>query len=300
MTELAEMQFELLPSVGASDGFVFGIGSEVSVDDGGFVPGGNDWFTQDADNPTRGSTAFGRDHLKGPTWAWSLHVNRSDKYQAVDTLDRFATAWRSESVVENPGLVVPIRYRLANRVRRVYGRPRRYDAPPSNLILSGYVPVTVDFKCIDPYTYDDSEKTLTLSLQQGSEGGFTFPTVFPAQTLPVGTQADQAVVGGTARAHPVVRFNGPVAMPSLETDDWSLSLDMEIAAGQYVVIDTRPWPSPTALLNGVSSVAGFLGRRQWLSRASFTPGRHEMLFRGASSTGGAECLVTWRDTYDSI
>lgn len=299
MSDIAEMQFELLPSEAASDGFVFGIGAEVSVDDGGFLPGGHDWFTQDSENPTRGTTAFGRDHLRGPTWAWNLHVNRQDKYEAVDTLDRFATAWLARDVVGRVGAVVPIRYRLANRVRRVYGRPRRYDAPPSNLIMGGYVPVTVDFKCVDALIYADEEKSLTLSLQQGSEGGFAFPVTFPVQTLPVGTYLDQVVVGGNAPTHPIVRFNGPVTDPSLETDDWSLSLSMEIPAGQYVVIDTRPW-ALSAMLNGTSSVAGFLGRRQWLSRVAFTPGRHEMLFRGTSATGGAQCLITWRDANDSI
>lgn len=299
MTDLSEMQFEILPTVTAVEGVPFGIGLDISVDDKGFVPGSTDWSVQDAENPVRGGTAFGRDILQGPTWSWQLHVNEVDTESALAALGRFATAWRALHLRSTPGVLLAIRYRVGGRTRRVYGRPRRYEAPPDNLIMGGYIPVSVDFKAVDGFTYDDTDSSINLGLQQGSEGGFVFPITFPVTTLPVGLQQGQAVVDGDAATHPVVRFTGPVTNPELIHNDWSLTLDMDIPAGQYVEIDTRPW-NLGVLQNGTASVAGALGKRQWLSDVKLEPGRHDLLFRGSSVSGGASCTVRWTSAWNSI
>lgn len=298
-TALEEMQFELLPSETAESGFLFGIGSEVSCNDEGFLPGEDEWSDEDEMNPRRGGRAMGRDLLNGPTWGWDLHVDRDDRYEALDTLGRFKTAWRALHIRDTPGAVIPMRYQIGHRVRRVYGRPRRLSAPPSNMIMSGYVPITVDFAAVDGFTYDDVAQVEILSLSSGSTGGFTFPTEFPVTTDPVGNQQAIAVVSGDAPTYPVVRFNGPITNPSLETDNWSLALDFSIPSGQYVEVDLRPW-ALTALLNGEASVAGTLGRRTYLSAMKFEPGNHEMIFRGSSLSSSATCEVRWSNAWNSI
>lgn len=299
MSDLNEMQFELLPSLDAVDGQVFGIGAGVSVDDEGFLPGDDDWDDQDEENPRRGGRRFGREVLSGPTWGWNLHVNQSDVPSAIAELARIKTAWRALHIRQSPGKVIPLRYRLDGRVRRIYGRPGRFAAPPSNKVLSGFVPITCDFRCADSFTYDDVEQSISLGLQIGSEGGFVFPTTFPVATQPVGSSQQQAVVGGDATTYPVVRFNGPVTNPRLESNDWTLSLDMTIAEGEFVEVDLRPW-GLTALLNAQSSVAGNLGRRQYLSEMGLTPGRHELIFRGAGMSSSATCEVRWANAWNSI
>lgn len=299
MSALNEMQFELLPNATAEDGEVFGIGSSVSIDDGGFDPGDDDWEDEDELNPRRGGTAFGRDVLAGPTWAFNLHVNELDVATAVPALSAFKTAWRAHSIRLVPGAVIPLRYRIDDRVRRVYGRPRRFAAPPDNKILSGYVPITCDFKCVDGYTYDDVAQGVTLNLQQGSVGGFTFPVTFPVTSLPPGSGEDQVVVGGDAPTYPIVRFNGPVENPSLESNAWTLKLNRSIGAGEYVEVDLRPW-ALSVMLNGTSSVAGSLSRRTYLADMAFQPGRHELVFRGNSDLSVATCEVTWANAWNSI
>ena len=69
MTALAEHQYEILPTADANDGFVFGIGAEVSVET--FDPGEATWLTQDTQNTRRGTRGFGRDVLTGKTWLWT-------------------------------------------------------------------------------------------------------------------------------------------------------------------------------------------------------------------------------------
>lgn len=298
-TELDEMLFEILPGPDSEAGLLFGIGQEVSVDDGGFLPGDDDWEEEDESNPRRGGTSFGRDLLSGPTWGWNLHVNREDKSGALESLGRFKTAWRALHIRDTPGSILAIRYQMDRRVRRIYGRPRRFSAPPTNQILNGYVPITVDFRCVDSFTYDDEEQVLPLALSAGSSGGFTFPTTFPTTTEPVGLKQGSAVVGGDAPTYPVIRIDGPVINPSLETSAWILTLDTSIADGDYVEIDLRPW-ALTALLNGESSVGGFLGRRTYLSEMKLEPGVHQFTYRGGDSSGSSTCAVRWRNAWNSI
>jgi hypothetical protein len=298
-TDLEEMQCELLPSLTAESGYAFGIGLDVSIDDEGFIPGEDEWIDEDESNPRRGGTSHGRDTLQGPLWAFNLHVDRDDRYEALETLGEFKTAWRAMHIRQTPGAVLPLRYQIGQRTRRIYGRPRRLAAPPSNRILGGFVPITVDFSAVDGYTYDDVEQLVTLSLQSGSEGGFVFPLEFPFTTLPVGLSQQQAINGGDADTYPVVRFNGPVDNPSLETDDWVLALDLGIAAGNYVEVDLRPW-ALTVLLNGESSVSGALGRRTYMSAMKFEPGIHDMVFRGSSVSSSATCEVRWSNAWNSI
>jgi hypothetical protein len=179
MTALTDHQFELLPTMSASDGQVFGIGSDINLDENGFHPGDDDWTVEDDANPRKGGTAFGRDVLNGPTWAWDLFVDTADESEALVALSALRTAWRALDLRRTPGGVIPIRYQLDGRVRRIFGRPRRFSGQPNNQILAGYVPVTVDFACSDSYTYDDLESSTTLGIQVGSVGGFIFPLTFP-------------------------------------------------------------------------------------------------------------------------
>jgi hypothetical protein len=299
-----DFNFELLPSVDAEEGAVFGIGREVSMDETGFQPGSTDWATQDSESPQSGVTNFGRDRLLGPTWGFALHVNRTSATEALETLRAFRKAWHALQIRDTPGAVLPLRFRLEGETRRVYGRPRRFDAPPDNKILSGYVPITTDFKCVDGFVYDDVMTSASMLVgtdyADGTEdtgGGFVFPVTFPTITLAPTVRREQLTIGGDAPAYPIITFVGPVVNPELVTDDWALTLNYNIPDGQYVRIDTRPWRY-TALLNGTASVAGFLGRRTRMSQIVLNPGRFEARFNGFSSSIGS-CTVQWASTWNS-
>ena len=310
-TELDEMQFEILPTEEAPSGTPFGIGFDVSVDDGGFDPGSAAWIVQDGQSPTRGNTQFGRDMLSGPTWSWALHTDMADTAGALRALRAHERAWRGREVADSPTQVLPLRYCMGGETKRVYGRPRAWSGPPSNLILGGFVPITADFKCVDEYTYSDtlSSKTIVATVVAGndagsSQGGFVFPVTFPVATLPPiigGSGANQGAftVGGDAPMSPIVRITGPAVAPSIVVDSQVLfSLDVSLAAGEWVEVDTRPWHL-TVLKNGTASLAGNLGRRQWLSDMTISPGNHIMELTGHSGSSGARATVSWRDTYDS-
>lgn len=191
-TVLQDHQFEILEE-DADTGVSFGIGLDVSCNADGFDPGSADWLIQDQDDPFTGATRTGRDVRKGPTWTWALHVNRHSENDALESLADLADAWSYDDRESNEMAV--IRYKINGRVRRVYGRPRRFASPPDNRILSGMVPVTADFKLVDPNYYGDSLESITVGTQYTSRGGFVFPVVFPIETLPSGNYAHWYVSG---------------------------------------------------------------------------------------------------------
>lgn len=301
MRELKEMQFEILPTDNADEGVPFGIGLDVSVDAEGFQPGGPEWYTEDSENPMNGSTAFGRDHLLGPSWQWAAHVNRDSTETAVESLGDLAAAWRAPLIRDEPGAVLAIRYQLAGRTRRVFGRPRNFVYNPTNLLLGGYCPVSANFKCADANVYDDIEDVavLALEVEGDSDGGLILPTILPFNTLPPGKQEGQISVGGDTETYPIIRFEGPVVDPGLECAEWAINLDLTLAEGEWVEVDTRPWVQ-TVMFNGSTSVAGAMGRRQWLSRMKFKPGNRDLAFRGSAGAAGATCEVRWRSAWTSI
>jgi hypothetical protein len=301
VTDLADYQFEILPSEDATDGFVFGIGAAVSLNDGGFDPGEDDGFNQDQDNSRRGVKAFGRDVAGAKTWVWESHTDQEDAASALDVLDDMSAAWKPYQAQE-PGWTTAVRYRLAGRYRRVYGRPRRYSAPPSNLILNGMVPVTHDFQCVDSYTYDDVESSAVIPYASAAVGGgFTLPATFPITTQPSeGNGAQQITVGGNARAYPIVRFNGPWTNPVMDAGDWTLRWKGTVPAAGWVEIDTRPWKL-TVLDQDGASVVGGLERQTWLEDCWFAPRSTPMMLLGGSApTGDATATVRWRNTWTSI
>lgn len=302
MTVLTEHQFEILPSADAVDGFVWGIGASVSLNEDGFDPGDSEWLTQDGQNTRRGVVGFGRDVLGAKTWTWDSHTDQEDVGTAVDILDRFSAAWAPEALARTPGALTAIRYRLAGRDRRVFGRPRRYAAPPTNRILGGYVPVTHDFQCVDSFTYDDvasSAEILYASAAGG--GGFVLPAPMPLVTMPSdGNGSGALTVGGAARAYPVIRFNGPWTNPVMTTDQWTLRWTGEILPGGWVEIDTRPWALTVLDQSGGSAIAG-LSRRTWLEDIWFAPNSQPQIsLDGIAASGGASATVTWRNTWTSI
>ena len=88
MSALSEFQFEIVPDVDAMDGFVFGIGAKVSVNNEGFDSGEQSWLTQDSQNSRRGVKRFGRDVRSNRSWTWASHVNEVDVESALDTLEQ--------------------------------------------------------------------------------------------------------------------------------------------------------------------------------------------------------------------
>lgn len=301
MTTLSDHQFEILPHAEAHDGFVFGIGADVSVNEDGFDTGDAEWITQDSQNNRRGTNIPGRDVKGAKTWVWASHVNRDDVDEALETLEEFETAWDPEELVLEPGAVTALRYRIGGRDRRIFGRPRRFSAPPNNQILNGYVPVTHDFQKVDAYTYDDLATTVVIPFaSEPGISGFEFPVTFPVMTIPADETEQAFYVGGSRRAFPVIRFYGPWTNPSIATDDWRIDWKGSVANGGFIEIDARPWRLTTLNHSGASAVDGlpknFHYEDIWLRPKTQVQAR----LGGVATGAGAYATVSWRNTYRGI
>lgn len=295
-TALQDHQFELLANENDAAGIAFGIGLDVSVNSDGFDPGSRDWLIQDTVDPFSGGTRTGRDALQGNTWTWAMHGNRTDEGEVLASVEQLASAWWT---LNDPGVVSVIRYALNGRVRRVYGRPRRWSAPPDNRILGGLIPITADFKCVDPLIYGDLPESLQMDLSFDSAGGFVFPVVFPVITLPGGFTPGATFVSGSRPTPAIIRFDGPLTDPSITTDDWTLQLKGTIPEFQWVTIDTRPWMR-TVMLNDTYAVPGMLGPRTRLKDLTLKPGAQSFAFRGISGTGTGTATLKWYPAYPSL
>lgn len=281
------------------DGVEFGIGADIEVTS--FDPGDASWSTQDQDNPVYDSVMFGRDLLRGTTWNFSLFTNKDDDVEALAALSPLVSAWRAQDVRNTPGAVLALRYQHGGRVRRVYGRPRRWATVPGTKIITGNIGIQADFVTADALHYNDTPETVTLALTADPEGGVVFPATFPL--LFAGTeQARPGLLtgGGDAPAPIVARIDGPVVGPRLEFPGWVIDLPgYNLPEGQWIDIDTNPW-AMTVLRNGVSSVAGALSRFSRLGNARIAPEGGEIVFSGTSATGTAQCAVSWRPAWNSL
>jgi hypothetical protein len=296
-TELKDHQFELLTDADDDSGVPFGIGLAVSCNADGFDPGSADWLVQDQDDPFTGATRMGRDVRKGPTWTWALHVNRFSEEDALESLADLAEAWQHDDY--SGGQVGAIRYKVGGRVRRVYGRPRRFAAPPNNAILSGMIPVTADFKLVDPNYYADSPESITVGTTYTSLGGFTFPVTFPVETKPGGYTTGSAFVSGRRKTWPIIRVNGPVVNPEVIASNWTLKMTANIGEGHYIEIDTRPWKR-TVTVDGTSFVPGALSPQTRLRDLFLEPGPQSFGMRGISGTGTGNAIISWYPAYPSL
>ncbi|MEU6496451.1 carbohydrate binding domain-containing protein [Streptomyces sp. NPDC046984] len=128
-----------------------------------------------------------------------------------------------------------------------------------------------------------------------------FQQDFPTGVRAYGSAGDTgrvtAVNAGASDAFPVLRLDGPVSDPAIEqvTTGGILTLDADLQAGEYLLIDTR---SRAVLFMGSSP------RRTWVRAGSswpvLQPGPNELAYRGSALPGapGQESLltITWRDT----
>jgi hypothetical protein len=282
MTALNDHQFELLDA-GAGSGLVFGYGCTIALDEDGFLPAGDDYEDQDQNDPYRGIVRQGRDVRTPQPWGFNLYVDvkdtpeedGTDESVALEAMSTVRKAWAAPVSRQANGPCI-LRYKIAGRVRRIFGRPGKLAISVNNRILGGYIPITTEFRPLSAYTYDDVASTH--SLAEGS----TFA----------------ATIGGELEAWPILTFNGPLTNPSFITDDWTLALTCDIADGDSVVVDLRPWSLGVTLTSDGTQVPDYLDPTIRLSNLSFEPGDLNLSLDADSGTG--TCDVEWSNTYYSL
>ena len=256
--------------------------------------------TGDAERAGHGLIA-GRDRKRGTLWRFKLTTPYTHtEMDARDALVALAAVWAASADLP-PGGLQTLRYKTADRWRRVYGRARAW-APEegSPLVSRGRIDVEADFQVMEPWVYDDDEETLTFVVAPGVSQGLVFPSAPPFNWSKEGSpQAKFATVDGDAPAPVVVTFEGPVLDPWVEIGGARVALTGTVPAGRAVTVDSRSFE--TVWSKGASgSAGGMLAPRTRLADARLSPGRQTVNVGGVDVTGTAKVSVSWRPTWRSV
>lgn len=248
--------------------------------------------TDDTDRPRGDGVAFGQDFERENTVKFTVRAEGVDMDTGRALREKFAAGWRGDAVRLTPGAVATLE---SNTGRFAFGRPRRFWHDDVALRRNGIVSILADFQMVSALWYG-AESSEQFPYVPNAEGGFTAPFITPITTSVSSDRTAVLRVGGTVATWPVITVRGPITNPSIEIGGVTFELWTTLAAGQSVVIDTRPW-SRQVTRSG-ASVAGLLSPYSTrLGAASLSPGVHQVVLRGISVEGTANVEVRWRDAH---
>lgn len=304
MATLREHQFELTWPGGTSS-FVFGTldtgyqtltPPQISAENGedGDVTGGREdgrVFGTDFRGAKKISFEIGVHAGMNAAVAARHRTNRD----AVELMDAI---WDDPAFRNGPRALGVLRYRIAGRTLRAYGRPRNFAAASDAWAEQAYTPVTAEFHMRDASWYDDVEQVESISLIQNKLPGLIGPLTTPLSTAEVTSASGAITVGGRVRTWPVVTFYGPVSNPALTIGTQiRIALTKSIPEGARVTYDPRPW-ARTVLRNDGANYAGALTQNSTpLKRCLLQPGVRDMKYTGLDATGTSYAQVAWRAAY---
>lgn len=261
--------------------------------------------TQDAAHPTSDGLVMGRDRLQNFVLQFQARIlqeyplTAKPWMHALDLYRQFAAAWRADAIRNIPGAYA----QLANTERGVlvYGRPRAI-APKHSILRRGYLDFQFDFETNSPDFYSTTEKSVNLTVEPPSLGGFSSPLVNPIVTTVSDDDIAETINAGDLPAWPVIEFHGPGASQSVELFDgvdllWEIGISRALKVGEVLIVDTRPWQRG-AVVN--DQPANGLLRGSQLEMCKIPVGTFDIRYRVTDVSGTAFATVKWRDTYASL
>ena len=173
-------------------------------------------------------------------------------------------------------------------------------AGPVQPSIGGWAPIVayqLQLRQSDPRWYSQTE-TNSGAAAIGTSGGLPFPLVFP---LSFGTLTGGSVAvtnAGNVDTWPRYEITGPISSPYVTnaTTGETISFPtLSVAAGQTLVIQTRPGAPRSATVAGVNVAGSILWSSSIWPRLA--PGSNTIQFGGGSSTGATGLTVFSRDAY---
>lgn len=235
---------------------------------------------------------FGKDTLKAGTIIFKIGVrdNAPVKYLANSLpgdlvekssklLEAFHSEWKADDIRQQFGEVLPIIFCDGyGSVRRVYGRPRKFDYSRKTE-MSSFNVVTCEFQRVDTQTYTDTE--YFVSLVNGAD--------------PVFHTRD----GGRAQAwYRIILFGPQAAGATVDVGVDNFVYNEDILAGDFVEISSYPWQRRVVDSNGINKRRKLIGNTKYLNVPKLPPNTSIPMSWSASLTSGdSACLVLWRDAY---
>lgn len=256
---------------------------------------------QDNENPYASERIFGIDYRKPPVWKVEFSVGEADGAQpdsgVLDALDSLAAAWSVD--FEDPEVVIPLRYMIGGRVRRVWGRPRNFRFEASMNIADGNIIAGADFALKDTLFYDDAQQLMELRLRSPSTGYATLPGVWPVTSYTTSDRQGLLTSTGTAKVLlEEITFHGPVIDPKLElAGGWTLGLDRTIAYDGWITVNPR---LGTIRDQSGASLPGIISRTVYLPDLKIAPGPNSFTYSGKDETSFSKVVIKWREANNGL
>lgn len=246
---------------------------------------------------------LGADYYTGRTVRIPAGIKTpGDQAGALDVLATLEEATSADSVRLNGGATLDLRLKFPGRPARVVrGRVRQMEPDLTNA-KHGWIPLDIEFTAADHLFYADTPDTTSIPLGGLTEGGMTFPQMFPftiADTAGAVGRPGFLTVDGTTATWPLLRINGPCANPTVTHvgTGRTLTVQASIAAGEWVEIDTRPgWR--TALRNNGGGVP--LAPASRIDTFQLQPGINEIHWTATDPTLTSTLAVTWWPAYKAL
>lgn len=263
-----------------------------------FDPGDFELKQQFTQLPWQDGVVPGSDLLGEAVWGWELAARGADLAEVLAAHAKLKRVWRDPSR-KVTGEVVPLRYYLAGRWRRVYGRPGHIETPkPNYLAIGGYGRFGAEFHVTRSAHYDDMEQSVLIPIVPASTGGLMAPLVAPLSTARSGApRAGLLANAGDTETPVTIRFTGPIGWPLIKASTgWEIGISAVLAYDDVVVVDPI---AGTVTKNGVPAPQ-LLSPRSRVKGALLQPGITEVTFTGTDATGTAAAVLSWRNAYTSI
>lgn len=232
----------------------------------------------------------GDDFLAGKTVVVRLEVKGSTDADLGSSLAALTAAFRPG--IDEAPFVFQLPPAAGGAKARIGARVRSTSIPVDLQALYLLPEVELELFATDPRIYANALSTASTTLPTAG-GGLTFNATpnftFGATSTGGGFLANNA--GGFPT--PVTfRIDGPVQEPRIinETTDQELKLDLTVASGDYILIDSA---SRTVLLNGTASRYSSLEVSEWFD---LEPGDTDINFLGAT-TGAGTLSASWRSAW---
>ena len=259
--------------------------------------------TADVEPPGEDGLWLGADYFSGRTVRIPAGIKvPGNQAAALDVLAGLEEATDSDTVRLVGGATQDLRLKFPGRPARVVrGRVRQLEADLSTA-KHGWIPLDIEFTAADHLFYADTPQTTSIPLGGLTEGGMTFPLMFPftiADTAGAVGRPGFLTVDGTASTWPLLRFNGPCANPTVTHvgTGRTLTVQASIAAGEWVEIDTRPGRRSVLRNNGGGAPLSPTSR---IDTFQLTPGVNELHWTATDPTLTSTLAVTWWPAYKAL
>lgn len=246
---------------------------------------------QDFQIPQANEIRMGQDTLKaGPvTFEIVVKDNAPMPYiggnlpsDLVEKSSKLLTAlqreWKADEVRQAWGELKPITYCDGyGSVRRIYGRPRKFEYTRKNATSTAHV-VKAEYARIDTLSYTDQEYIATL-VNGAPAVNFTRD-------------------GGDAQSWFRILLVGPQRNPTVYVGGLHIYLQMDILAGVTVEVNSYPWTRRIIDSNGINRRTTLVGNTKYLDQLRMPPNTPvPMTWSATLTSGDSKCFVLWRDAY---